>query len=79
MNHRLLVPFLTLLLTAFIGSARAQAVVPQNETRRTPAWTTVPVQALRVSYRTFESAAAKILNKERNRILEPEGLIQQYI
>jgi proteasome regulatory subunit len=27
----------------------------------------------------FESAAAKILNKERNRILEPEGLIQQYI
>ena len=59
MNHRLLVPFLTLLLTAFIGSARAQAVVPQNETRRTPAWTTVPVQALRVSYRTFESAAAK--------------------
>ena len=27
----------------------------------------------------FESAAAKILNKERNRIMEPEGLIQQYI
>jgi poly(3-hydroxybutyrate) depolymerase len=59
MNHRSLVPFLTLVLTAFIGSARAQAVVPQNETRRNPAWTTVPVQAPRVSYRTFESAAAK--------------------
>lgn len=27
----------------------------------------------------FESAAAKILNKERNRMSEPEGLIQQYI
>lgn len=27
----------------------------------------------------FESAAAKILNKEKNRIIEPEGLIQQYI
>jgi proteasome regulatory subunit len=27
----------------------------------------------------FESAATKILNKERNRIMEPEGLIQQYI
>ncbi len=27
----------------------------------------------------FESAAAKILNKEKNRIMEPEGLIQQYI
>ncbi len=27
----------------------------------------------------FENAAAKILNKERNRIMEPEGLIQQYI
>ena len=27
----------------------------------------------------FESAAAKILNKERNRMMEPEGLIQQYI
>ena len=27
----------------------------------------------------FESAAAKILNKERNRIMEPEGLIRQYI
>ncbi len=27
----------------------------------------------------FENAAAKILNKERNRMSEPEGLIQQYI
>jgi proteasome regulatory subunit len=27
----------------------------------------------------FERAAAKILNKEKNRIMEPEGLIQQYI
>ena len=27
----------------------------------------------------FENEAAKILNKERNRIMEPEGLIQQYI
>jgi proteasome regulatory subunit len=27
----------------------------------------------------FESAAAKILHKERNRISEPEGLVQQYI
>ena len=27
----------------------------------------------------FENATAKILNKERNRISEPEGLIQQYI
>ena len=27
----------------------------------------------------FESAAAKIFNKEKNRIMEPEGLIQQYI
>ena len=27
----------------------------------------------------FESAAAKILHKERNHISEPEGLVQQYI
>ena len=27
----------------------------------------------------FESAAAKILNKDRNHISEPEGLVQQYI
>jgi poly(3-hydroxybutyrate) depolymerase len=59
MNHRSLVPFLTLVLTVSIGSVHGQAVAPQNETRRTPAWTTVPVQAPRVSYRTFESAAAK--------------------
>jgi proteasome regulatory subunit len=32
-----------------------------------------------VYHSDFESAAAKILHKERNRISEPEGLIQQYI
>jgi proteasome regulatory subunit len=32
-----------------------------------------------VYHSDFESAATKILHKERNRISEPEGLIQQYI
>jgi proteasome regulatory subunit len=32
-----------------------------------------------VYHSDFESASAKILHKERNRISEPEGLIQQYI
>lgn len=32
-----------------------------------------------VYHSDFESAAAKILHKERNRMSEPEGLIQQYI
>ena len=59
MTDRLIIPVLALLLTMSIGLVRAQVVVPPNETPRKLAWTTVEVQAPRVSYRVFESAAAK--------------------